>query len=122
MTTFRDGLTKTAKFAKLTIFHDDLAKTTKCTKLTIFCDELARNGAAYFTILTATAEFTNFTIFRQSLLRFSQLVPLCYVNSNTSSKRRCGFNNFNCSLFIIRHLFVLPSYFFTHNPQRYLYG
>ena len=40
---------------------------------------------------SGTTDFTVLAIFRRDLLRFSQLVPLCYVNSNTSSKRRCGF-------------------------------
>ena len=39
-------------------------------KLTIFREELAKSGAADFTVLRAIAKFTNFTIFRQSLLRF----------------------------------------------------
>ena len=82
LTIFRDDLEKTAKFAKITIFHDDLIKTTKFIKLTTF-DELPKSGAA------------DFKGNCKSLLRFSQLVPLCYVNNNTSSKRCYGYYNFN---------------------------
>ena len=49
-----------------------------CTKLRIFGDELAKSGGADFTILTEIIckIYKTFRIFRQSLLRLSQLVPL----------------------------------------------
>ena len=62
----------------ITIFRDDLAQTIQFTKLRIFRDDLAKSGTADFTILTEINYkiFKTFRIFRQSLLRFSQLVPL----------------------------------------------
>ena len=72
------GLNSATKFTKWTIFRDGLAKTAKLTIFTIFSRGFRtiqpnfypfQSGAAYFTILTEIAKFTNFVFFRQIFMR-----------------------------------------------------
>ena len=79
------GLNSATKFTKWTIFRDVLTKTAKLTIFTIFGDGFRtiqpnvypfQSGAAYFTVLTEIAKFTNFVFFRQIFMRICHNVSL----------------------------------------------
>ena len=79
------GLNSATKFTKRTIFRDILTKTAKLTIFTIFGHGFRtiqpnfypfQSGAAYFTVLTEIAKFTNFVFFRQIFMRICHNVSL----------------------------------------------